>query len=534
MMSQDELKRAVTKAAVIVACALIPATSSASQDTDAINAGTTAATSVRMARGHIYAVKGNVFVAQGKNPAHRVTDNEAVVSDTLVNTGENSAALLRFDDGQVVTMQPNSTFQVREYRYDAKKIEDSNIVFSMLKGGMRFITGLIGQRNKQAFRLSTPNATIGIRGTEFMVTMAGNSMYSQVLTGKIAMTNAAGVKVVGAGQSAVIASSAALASLVSATAIPAGTFSELLSIPVDPSAIPAPAPAPASVPVTPAAPAAAAGTDAGAAGVTAEAGAAAAGASIGAAGGALAAIAGSGSESTQEAVPEAVTPEVSPEESPEPAKASEEKEIQAEDGKSGVGITGKIGTLGLGAELNVAFSDSFGARLGYNAFTYKYNASASSVNYDFKLQLGTVSILGDWYPFEGGFRTSGGLLYNDNQASLTGIPSGGTTYTINGKTYTPTDVGSLKGTMSFANVSPYLGIGWGNPVAKDKGWGMVTDIGVLFQGSPRTNLVATCAPTSTQCTALQSDTAAENAKLQSDLKNFKWWPVVSIGISYQW
>ena len=87
--------------------------------------------------------------------------------------------------------------------------------------------------------------------------------------------------------------------------------------------------------------------------------------------------------------------------------------------------------------------------------------------------------------------------------------------------------------MSFGNVSPYLGIGWGNPVARDKGWGMTSDIGVLFQGSPRTNLTATCSPSPCSGTT-QGNVATENAKLQSDLKNFKFWPVVSVGISYQW
>jgi hypothetical protein len=507
-------------AAIIVALALIPAVSSASQDTDAMKAGATASAPAQIAESHIYLVKGDVFAAQGKSPAHRVTDNEIIVSNTLVNTGDDSAALLKFEDGQVVTMQSNSSFLVREYRYDPQKIENSNIVFSMLKGGMRFATGLIGKLRRQAFRLSTPNSTIGIRGTEFMVTMAGKSMYGQVLAGKITMTNAAGQMAIGAGQSAVVTSSTALATLVSPLAVPAGTFSELLAIPVDPSAISAPAlippPAPASVPEA----------AAGAAGAAAEVGAVAAGV----AGGAAAGVAGS-SESTTQAAVETAAPEVAP----EPAKAPAEKEIAADNSRSGVGVTGKIGTLGYGAELNIAFSDNFGARLGYNALTYNYNTDRSSVNYDSKLQLKTVSILADWYPAAGSFRASGGLVYNNNQANLTGVPTSGT-FTINGATYNATDVASLKGTVSFANVAPYLGIGWGNPVQNGKGWGMVTDIGVLFQGSPKTTLVATCGPTlvGLPCTQLQNDTAAENAQLQSDLSNFKWWPVASIGISYQW
>ena len=469
----------------------------------------------------VYLVSGNVFVAQGSNPAHKLANSEPIVSNTVINTGEGSAALLKFEDGETVTMQANSILNVREYLYDAKRIKHSSMVFSMFKGGMRFITGLIGKLNKQAFRLSTPNATIGIRGTEFMVAMAGQSMYSQVLKGKIAMSNAAGLKVVGAGDTVVVPSSTALASLISASAIPAGTFSELLSIPVDPAAIPAPAPEPAppvsSAPPAPPVPSAGVGAAASVAGATA-----------GIAGVAIAGMAGGGSESSQEAAPKTAEPKAAPEESRKLARAP--KEMQAEEGKSGVGITGKVGTLGIGAELNLAFSDSLGARLGYNAFTRKYNTTASSIDYDLKLKLRSVSLLADWYPFEGGFRTSAGVVYDGNEADLTGTPSGGG-FTINGTYYPSSAVSSVQSAMSFNKVAPYFGIGWGNPVASDKGWGMTSDIGVLFQGSPKTKLAVAC--TGATCPTA-ADIAAENDKMQSDLKNFKLWPVVSIGISYQW
>lgn len=247
----------------------------------------------------------------------------------------------------------------------------------------------------------------------------------------------------------------------------------------------------------------------------------------------MAGMAGSDSASTRAAA-ETATPVVIPEVSPEPAKAADENAMDT-NSRSDVGLTGKIGTLGYGAELNLGLTDSVGARIGLNAFTYKHNANSSTVNYDFNLQMQTVSALADWYPFKGSFRTSAGLMYNNNKVSLAGLPTGGS-YTINGTTYTSADVGSLQGTMTFNKVAPYLGIGWGNPVAKNKGWGMTSDIGVLFQGNPKTSLVATCGATlpAPQCTTLQNDAAAENTKLQNDLSNFKWWPVVAIGISYQW
>ncbi len=460
-------------ATIITALALFSTFASAATPTDTTAGTTTGAASVPAGAGHIYVVNGTVIVTRGKDPEHRVINSEPIVSDTLISTGDKSAALLKFEDGQVVTMQANSTFHVREYRYDVKHVENSNILFSILKGGMRFITGLVGQSNKQAFKLVTPNATIGIRGTEFMVAMVDNNIYSQVLTGNIELTNSAGTTVLNAGQSAVVSTTSSLASLLSAAAVPSGTFTELLSIPVEPSAIPA-----------------------------------------------------SGSSAA---------PATSLHEADGRANGAGEKASDT-NSKAGVGVTGKVGSLGAGAELSFGRSDYFSARIGLNAFTYNYNHTSSTVNYDFKLQLQTISALADWYPFAGRFRTSAGLMYDNNKATLGGNPTGGT-YTLNGTTYSAAQVASLQGTMAFNKVAPYLGIGWGNPVSKNKGWGLVSDVGVMFQGKPTTTLTATCAAaiaTSPTCTQLQADTAAENAKLQDDVKNFRWWPVVSVGISYQW
>lgn len=238
----------------------------------------TASAGAWAAGGYFYDAVGSVSVAIGKNVPRPAVKNDTVASGTVIRTGDNSSAVLKFEDGQVVSMQANSTFQVREYNYEPKKVEESSIVFSMFKGGMRFITGEIGQRNKQAFKLVSPNATIRIRGTEFMVVMANNATYSQVISGSIGMTNAAGMTIVNAGQTALTSSATVLTTMAPAASVPAGTFSQLAAIPV-PAAVAVAIPAPAG---------AAASTGTAAATTTASAGGAAAGgaaASTAAAGG---------------------------------------------------------------------------------------------------------------------------------------------------------------------------------------------------------------------------------------------------------
>ncbi len=202
----------------------------------------------------------------------------------------------------------------------------------------------------------------------------------------------------------------------------------------------------------------------------------------------------------------------------------------------GLAVSGKVGSLGLGLELTKGYSESFSSRLGFNSFNFSTTSVQNSVNYDFKLQLQTISALADWYPMQGAFRATTGLYYNNNKFSLVGKPTGGT-YTLGGTTYAAGDVGSMTGAVTFNKVSPYLGLGWGNPAAQGKGWGLVSDLGVLFQGQPTTTLDATCGPAivgTAQCTNMQNSVATERTKLSNSLSNFKLYPVATVGISYQW
>ena len=188
--------------------------------------------------GQLYDAAGEVKTALGSQMAQAAGKGASLENDMIVSTGDNSQAVLKFEDGQVIALQANTSFRIHDYRYNPKEVEKSNIFFSMLKGGLRAITGLIGSKRQTAFKLQTPNATIGIRGTDFMVVMS-NQMYSNVVSGSISMTNAAGTAVFSAGQTAVVASATVLPVSISAAAVPAGTFTQL-------GAIPLPTPAPAA------------------------------------------------------------------------------------------------------------------------------------------------------------------------------------------------------------------------------------------------------------------------------------------------
>jgi hypothetical protein len=200
-----------------------------------------------------------------------------------------------------------------------------------------------------------------------------------------------------------------------------------------------------------------------------------------------------------------------------------------------VGVYVNGGTTGFGLGVAGKMSESLGGRLGFDTWKRTITQSNSDGNYNGDLKLQTVGLFGDWYPFAGAFRTTLGLVANGNKVTLTATPSAGAKYTFNGIQYDATNVGSFAGEVKFNSTAPYLGIGWGNPVAKAKTWGFVSDIGVLFQGSPKVTSTVTCsqaAITAGVCTTLQNDVAAGATKLENDMKNYKYYPVVSIGVSY--
>jgi hypothetical protein len=86
--------------------------------------------------------------------------------DTL-KTGDNAWALLAMSDGASITLRPNSQVKFDTYRYDREGDTAKNTsVLSLVKGALRSVTGYIGRTNRAGYRIDTPTATIGIRGTD--------------------------------------------------------------------------------------------------------------------------------------------------------------------------------------------------------------------------------------------------------------------------------------------------------------------------------------------------------------------------------
>jgi hypothetical protein len=181
-------------------------------------------------------MKGDVRV--GNNPA---LPQQRVVSGSTVNTGIGAQAILKFDDQQQVVLNENTTFKITDFRYRAAEPRGDRAVFDLLRGALRFISGVVGARNPNVVQLRVPQATIGIRGTDFMVALV-NPAFLSVTSGAISAVNGGGSVVFGAGSIGQVASAASLAVPIPASALPAAAssaFGNLAAAPVAAAVTPA-------------------------------------------------------------------------------------------------------------------------------------------------------------------------------------------------------------------------------------------------------------------------------------------------------
>jgi len=109
-----------------------------------------------------------------------------------ISTGPRSRLALRFEDGQLISLTANSSFRIDAYTYNRAEPARSNVLFNLINGGMRAVTGLIGQARPQSVSYRAGNATIGIRGTDVTFAVTGGNLIINVNTGLISFVSATG------------------------------------------------------------------------------------------------------------------------------------------------------------------------------------------------------------------------------------------------------------------------------------------------------------------------------------------------------
>jgi hypothetical protein len=154
------------------------------------------------------------FDAQGRSRS--LSRGAPVYSGDTVATTDGRLQI-RFRDGAMLSLSKNTRFRVDSYHYSGKSDSSEKSWFSLLKGGIRSISGAIGKIRHKAYRVSTVVATIGIRGTVYKAQLCEgdcapkngkarpDGLYLDTSAGTVVLSNNAGSLDVPAGKSAYVA-----------------------------------------------------------------------------------------------------------------------------------------------------------------------------------------------------------------------------------------------------------------------------------------------------------------------------------------
>lgn len=122
--------------------------------------------------GTVDALSGSANVEDPSGISAAVSVGLKIYEGQTITSGPEGEVQLVTEDGGIIAVRPNTAFRVDEYK--AEGGSSDRIFMSLLKGAVRSITGWVGKYNHSAYRITTPTATIGIRGTDHETTVIDN------------------------------------------------------------------------------------------------------------------------------------------------------------------------------------------------------------------------------------------------------------------------------------------------------------------------------------------------------------------------
>ena len=118
-------------------------------------------------------VRGDLSAKLAEGATRTLKAGSAIFEGDTLITKTSSYAILIFRDKSRISLQANTVFRVDEMKFSEKSAEKTTALFSLLRGGLRAVTGLIGKFHPKKYSMRTRVATIGIRGTGYDLMCTG-------------------------------------------------------------------------------------------------------------------------------------------------------------------------------------------------------------------------------------------------------------------------------------------------------------------------------------------------------------------------
>lgn len=112
---------------------------------------------------------------------------DVIKQGDVIKTTANGHIHIRFVDGALVSVRPNSVLSIQEFRYNPADPAVSVVRMNLDRGEVRSISGAAAQSAKDRFRLNTPLVAIGVKGTDFVTQSSPEGTRVMVNQGAIVM-----------------------------------------------------------------------------------------------------------------------------------------------------------------------------------------------------------------------------------------------------------------------------------------------------------------------------------------------------------
>lgn len=117
----------------------------------------------------VESLSGSASVSDPSGQPADISVGQKIYEKQTISTAADGEVHLATVDGGIVAIRQNTVFRVDEYKADGSS--GDKIFMSLVRGAIRSITGWIGKYNAPSYRITTPTATIGIRGTDHETTV---------------------------------------------------------------------------------------------------------------------------------------------------------------------------------------------------------------------------------------------------------------------------------------------------------------------------------------------------------------------------
>jgi len=205
-------------------------------------------------------------------------------------------------------------------------------------------------------------------------------------------------------------------------------------------------------------------------------------------------------------------------------------------------IYAKAGFPGVGAGYAHSLNEHFGVQVDFSTLgTISRNGVAEKLRYNADMKADELDVYGNWFPFGGSFRLSGGLLSRTLEVNVNGRSTPDGNISI-GNIEIPYQGDAVQARVEWPKIAPYLGIGWGHHARHEAGFGFIADLGVSF-GSPKATLALSddlrgkLDEAAKLRPGINTDVDAEinrqRRAIAKDVETVKVFPHVFVGVSYQ-